>query len=147
MGGVRSLQIWCFWHFLLIWGPLTAPKNIFFEKNIFFICFTIARGIWNNFCFGLFIIFLTLKRQFFQKHGFLGNFGRYSYNTAPNTGYCRWIGVFSRRHRALLEKSVYMHIFIYTYLEVIKDYLELGLWVNTCIRHSITFWYLKKFRI
>ena len=24
--------------------------------------------------------FLTLKRQFFQKHGFLGNFGRYSYN-------------------------------------------------------------------
>ena len=26
--------------------------------------------------------FLTLKRQFFQKHGFLGNFGRYSYNTS-----------------------------------------------------------------
>ncbi len=34
-----------------IWGPLTPPKNIFF------ICFTIARGIWNNFCFGLNIIF------------------------------------------------------------------------------------------
>ena len=71
LGGVRGPQIWCFWRFLLFLGPLKPPKNIFLEKNIFFICFTIARGIWNNFCFGLNIIF-DLKKSVFSETWIFG---------------------------------------------------------------------------
>ena len=55
---------------------LTPPQNIFFEKNQFFICFTIAQGFWKNFCFGVNIIFLRRKGSFSKNMDFgviLGN--------------------------------------------------------------------------
>ena len=51
-------------------GPLTPPQKFFLKKIIFFICFTIAQGFWNNFCFGVNIIFWPQKGSFSKNMDF-----------------------------------------------------------------------------
>ena len=55
--------------------PNTPQKYFFFEKNIFFIWFTIAEGIWNNFCFWVNIIFWPRKGSFPKNKDFGAFFG------------------------------------------------------------------------
>ena len=57
-----------------------TPQKYFFWKKYFFYLFYNCQRYLEQLLFWAKYHFLTLKRQFFQKHGFLGNFGRYSYN-------------------------------------------------------------------
>ena len=54
--------------------PKHPQKNLY-EKNHFFICFTIAQGFWNNFCFGVNIIFWPQKGSFSKNMDFGGILG------------------------------------------------------------------------